>query len=83
MIKDAIHILILFMCESSEGSGKTACILSLVCVLTERICCMDATANNHNNSSNHALEPTSVAATIRSGMQVGCLNIFYFIEYAF
>ena len=50
---------------------------------TKRAITMWATANNHNNIWNHALEPTSVAATIWSGMQEGGLNIFYFIEYAF
>ena len=37
LIKETINTPILCMCESSEGSGKTANLLSLVWALTERI----------------------------------------------
>ena len=42
LVKYAVCTPILRMCESGEGSGKTAWILSLVWVLTERICRMYA-----------------------------------------
>ena len=42
LIKYAIYTPILCMCENSEGSGKTACKLSLVWALTEKICHMYA-----------------------------------------
>ena len=69
--------LVLITCGTSK-TPHTKTRTDMKCAST-----MWATANNHNNSWNHALEPTSVAATIWSGMPIGGLNIFYFIEYAF
>ena len=60
LIKDAMYTPILFMCESSEGSGKTACILSLVWVLTERICHMDVMEMLSTNTTTREIETNAM-----------------------